>query len=72
MLTDTMAWICNELKRGLHYQSDDELEIEWEKTSSPPKKVALDIVEKDFEKIGMHNWRNLIHDREKWSRCKGL
>jgi len=31
-----------------------------------PKKRWLDVVKEDLKRIGVNDWRNLIHDREKW------
>ena len=31
-----------------------------------PRKRWMDVVEEDLKRIGVNDWRNIIHDREKW------
>ncbi|VVC34675.1 HMG-I/HMG-Y, DNA-binding, conserved site [Cinara cedri] len=31
-----------------------------------PRKRWIDVVEEDLKRIGIDDWRNIIHDREKW------
>ncbi|VVC44986.1 Hypothetical protein CINCED_3A002574 [Cinara cedri] len=31
-----------------------------------PRKRWMDVVEEDLKRIGIDDWRNIIHDRKKW------
>lgn len=32
-----------------------------------PRKIWLDGVEEDLIKMGIENWKDIIHDRDRWS-----
>ena len=32
-----------------------------------PRKICLDVVEKDLEDLGVQDWREIVQDRDKWS-----
>lgn len=46
--------------------------LEWKHTAKRsrgrPRKRWFDTVEEDFKKIGVREWRTIVHNREEWRR----
>jgi len=40
---------------------------EGKKPRGRPRKIWMDVVEKDLEDLGTQNWSKMIQDRDKWS-----
>jgi hypothetical protein len=44
--------------------------LSWKPMAKRPRerlrKRWMDVVEEDLKRIGVNDWRNIIHDREKW------
>lgn len=61
-----MAW---HIMRGNNNNIVKEV-ISWKLTRKRPRRRSrkrwMDVIEKDLERIGMTNWRNIIQNREKW------
>ncbi|VVC24148.1 Hypothetical protein CINCED_3A003752 [Cinara cedri] len=55
------------------HESDDKIiktVMSWKPTGKRPRerprKRWMDVVEEDLKRIGIDDWRNIIHDGEKW------